>query len=124
MDQIDLRYILRYTAWSAPSAMSPNNLSTGLMLGVDIYDAVLVIRSQAALQSFFSHKATLGSDIGVVAGPFGVGAAMEAGKEKAPVFSYIRSRGMFAGVQLVGQVFVDRYGGWIEAWVHRRMGER
>lgn len=28
-------------AWSAPSSMSPNNLSAGLMFGVDIYDAVL-----------------------------------------------------------------------------------
>ncbi len=90
--------------------MSPNNLSTGLMLGIDIYDAVLVIRTQKALESFYSHKATLGTDIGIVAGPFGAGAAMEAGKEKAPVFSYVRSRGLYAGVQLVGQVFIDRFG--------------
>ncbi len=98
--------------------MSPNNLSTGLMIGVDIYDAVLIIRTQKALESFFSHKATLGTDIGVVAGPFGAGAAIEAGKEKAPVFSYVKSRGLFAGVQLVGQVFVDRYGKsscWVDA---------
>jgi len=95
--------------WSAPSSMSPNTLSTGLMLGIDIYDAVLVIRTPQALASFSTHKATLGTDVGVVAGPFGAGAAVEAGKEKAPVFSYVRSRGLYAGVQLVGQVFVDRF---------------
>ena len=34
---------------------------------------------------------------------------MEAGKEKAPVFSYVKSRGFYAGVEVVGQVFVERY---------------
>jgi lipid-binding SYLF domain-containing protein len=31
----------RFAGWSAPSAMSPNNLSVGFMLGVDVYDCVL-----------------------------------------------------------------------------------
>lgn len=79
------------------------------LLGVDVYDCVLVIRSQKALDSFRTHKATLGLEIGVAAGPYGSGAAVEAGLEKAPVFSYVRSRGMYAGVELVGQVFVERY---------------
>lgn len=63
--------------WSGPSCMSPNNLSTGFMLGIDIYDAILVIRTPEALESFGTHKATLGTDIGVAAGPFGAGAAAE-----------------------------------------------
>ena len=29
-------------SWSAPSATTPNNLSAGLMLGVDVYDCVLI----------------------------------------------------------------------------------
>lgn len=74
-----------------------------------MYDSVLVIRSQKALDSFATHKATLGAEIGVAAGPYGAGAAMEAGIEKAPVFSYVRSRGMYAGVEVVGQVFVERF---------------
>lgn len=32
-------------AWSAPSSISPNNLTVGLMLGMDVYDAVLVVRT-------------------------------------------------------------------------------
>ena len=74
-----------------------------------MYDCILVIRSQKALDSFSSHKVTLGAEIGVTAGPYGAGAAMEAGIEKAPVFSYVRSRGMYAGVEVVGQVFVSRF---------------
>ncbi len=91
----------------------PNNLSTGLMIGVDVYDCILVIRTQKALASFFSHNLTIGSDVGLTAGPFGAGAAMEMSKDKNPVFSYVRSRGLYAGVQLVGQVFVDRIGEWV-----------
>jgi hypothetical protein len=74
-----------------------------------VYDCVLVIRSQKALDSFATHKATLGTEIGVTAGPYGAGAAVEAGRERAPVFSYVRSRGMYAGVEVVGQVFVERF---------------
>ncbi|WVQ84975.1 hypothetical protein IAT38_007139 [Cryptococcus sp. DSM 104549] len=95
--------------WSGPASISPNNISTGFLLGVDVYDCVLVIRSQKALDSFATHKATLGAELGVAAGPFGAGAAVEAGKEKAPLFSYVRSRGLYAGVEVVGQVFVERF---------------
>lgn len=97
------------SGWSAPSSITPNNLSAGFLLGVDVYDCVLVIRSQEALDSFSSHKVTLGAEIGVAAGPYGAGAAVEAGKEKAPVFSYVKSRGFYAGVEVVGQVFVERF---------------
>ncbi|EIW70595.1 hypothetical protein TREMEDRAFT_14638, partial [Tremella mesenterica DSM 1558] len=96
-------------SWSAPASISPNNLSAGFLLGVDVYDCILVIRTQKALDSFATHKATLGAEIGVAAGPYGAGAAVEAGKETAPVFSYVRSRGMYAGVEVVGQVFVERF---------------
>ncbi|KAJ9094553.1 hypothetical protein QFC20_006868 [Naganishia adeliensis] len=96
-------------SWSGPSSTSPNNLSSGFLLGIDIYDAVLVIRSQKALESFFTHKATLGTDFAVVAGPLGIGATAEAGVERAPVFSYIRSRGFYAGISIMGQVFIERF---------------
>ncbi|WVQ94285.1 hypothetical protein IAU59_001364 [Kwoniella sp. CBS 9459] len=95
--------------WSAPASISPNNLSAGFLIGVDVYDCVLVIRTQEALDSFKTHKATIGAELGVAAGPYGAGAAVEAGMEKAPLFSYVKSRGVYAGVEIVGQVFVERF---------------
>jgi len=59
------------------SAVSLLSLTTGFMLGIDIYDAILVIRTQKALESFSTHKATLGTDIGIAVGPYGAGAAAE-----------------------------------------------
>ncbi|WVQ64440.1 uncharacterized protein L199_002606 [Kwoniella botswanensis] len=96
-------------SWSAPASISPNNLSAGFLIGVDVYDCVLVIRTQEALDSFKTHKVTLGAELAVAAGPYGAGAAVEAGKERAPLFSYVKSRGVYAGVEVVGQVFVERF---------------
>lgn len=75
-------------SWSAPSSISPNNLSVGAMIGVDIYDAVLIIRTEEALESFKAMKVTLGAELGVAAGPYGAGAAVEAGMDRSPVLSY------------------------------------
>lgn len=96
-------------SWSAPSSISPNNYAAGFVMGVDIFDAILVIRSQKALETFYGHKATLGTDIGVVAGPLGAGAVFETGKQMTPVFSYVKSRGLYAGISVLGQIFVERY---------------
>ena len=46
------------------------------------------------MKSFGTHKFTLGAETAVVAGPVGAGASMESGIDKAPIFSYIRSRGL------------------------------
>lgn len=79
------------------------------LIGIDVYDAVLVINSQKALDSFKTHKATLGGEIGIAAGPYGAGASVEAGMEKTPIWSYVKSKGMYAGIEVVGQVFVERF---------------
>ncbi|KDE02413.1 hypothetical protein MVLG_07026 [Microbotryum lychnidis-dioicae p1A1 Lamole] len=95
-------------SWSAPSSMSPNNLSFGLMLGVDIYDAVLILRTAEVLDAFMGHTVTLGAELGVAAGPYGAGAVAETGKSRVPILSYLRSRGMYAGVEAVAQIYVTR----------------
>ncbi|SCV74267.1 BQ2448_6699 [Microbotryum intermedium] len=109
-------------SWSAPSSVSPNNLSLGLMLGVDIYDAVLILRTQEVLEAFMGHTVTLGAELGVAAGPYGAGAVAETGKSRVPILSYIahapppsvhvlpavRNRGMYAGFEAVAQVYVTR----------------
>ncbi|BGP24599.1 hypothetical protein JCM10295v2_003517 [Rhodotorula toruloides] len=92
--------------WSAPSFISPNNLTVGFMAGLDLFDCILVLRTQEAVDSFASQaKVTIGSEIAVAAGPYGSGASVEVGKDRQPVLSYIRTRGLYAGVELVGQAF-------------------
>lgn len=74
-----------------------------------MYDAVLILRTDAAVASFSSHKVTVGAELGVAAGPYGAGASVESGRDQVPIFSYVKSKGMYAGIEIMGQVFVERY---------------
>ncbi|KAL8292748.1 hypothetical protein RQP46_001360 [Phenoliferia psychrophenolica] len=87
-------------------------LPDGFMVGIDIFDAVLIIRTEEALLSFTSRvKMALGTDFAVVAGPYGAGAALDLALKSplnAPILSYVKSRGLYAGIHLSGQIFVER----------------
>ncbi len=96
-------------SWSAPSSISPNNLAVGLLLGFDIFDVILVVNSDRAMETFKSHKVTLGAETAVAAGPFGAGISGEMGIDRSPVFSYVRSRGLYGGVEAMAQAFLHRF---------------
>ncbi|CCF53051.1 hypothetical protein NDA11_005601 [Ustilago hordei] len=96
-------------SWSAPSTISPNNLAVGLLLGFDIFDVILVVNTERAMETFKSHKVTLGAETAVAAGPFGTGISAEMGIDRSPVFSYVRSRGLYGGVEAMAQAFLHRF---------------
>jgi SH3 domain-containing YSC84-like protein 1 len=96
-------------SWSAPSAISPQSGAVGLLLGVDFLDVVLLINSEKTLETFKTHRVDLGAETGVTAGPYGTGYSAEASYDRAPVYSYVRNRGAYAGVELLGQVFLHRF---------------
>nr|CDI52783.1 conserved hypothetical protein [Melanopsichium pennsylvanicum 4] len=96
-------------SWSAPSAISPNNIAVGLLLGFDIFDVILIVNTEQAMESFKSHKVTLGAETAVAAGPFGTGISAEMGIDRIPVFSYVRSRGLYGGVEAMAQAFLHRF---------------
>lgn len=96
-------------SWSAPSCIAPATITGGLMLGVDIFEAVLVVNTDEALQTFYSHKITLGGQLAVTAGPYGAGALADAGTDRKPVLSYMRSRGAYIGAEAVASVYLCRF---------------
>ncbi|KAF4958049.1 hypothetical protein FGADI_2679 [Fusarium gaditjirri] len=144
-------------SWGPPSGIQVHSVGAGFMIGLDIYDCVCVINSREALNAFAKTRVALGSDLTVVAGPYGAGGAVEIGaamdgkkkKDKEhkdeeappkpprptednqglkpetdddkkkkrrslstgafkPVFSYVKSRGFYAGIQVDGTVVVER----------------
>ncbi|GAA5905766.1 hypothetical protein JCM5296_005731 [Sporobolomyces johnsonii] len=96
--------------WSAPSFISPNNATAGLMLGLDIYSSILVLRTQKALESFYSMaKVTIGTELAVAAGPYGSGASLETGIDRTPVLSYVKTRGFYAGIEVLANAFLARF---------------
>lgn len=97
-------------AWSPPSGIMMHTVSVGFLAGVDIYDCVIVINSQKALEAFESVRCTLGGEMSAVAGPAGVGGIVdtEVHKRQSPLFTYIKSRGLYAGLQLDGTIVIER----------------
>ncbi|KAF2189211.1 DUF500-domain-containing protein [Zopfia rhizophila CBS 207.26] len=96
--------------WSPPSGILLHTAGLGFLVGVDIYDCVVVINTQKALDAFSSVRCTLGGEISAVAGPVGVGGVLETEvhKRQAPVFTYLKSRGFYAGVQIDGTIIIER----------------
>ncbi|KAK3358321.1 hypothetical protein B0T24DRAFT_551276 [Lasiosphaeria ovina] len=66
-------------SWSPPSGIQVHSIGAGFVIGLDIYDCVVVINSREALEAFTSTRMSLGSDLAVTAGPWGAGGAMDWG---------------------------------------------
>ncbi|KAL8732270.1 MAG: hypothetical protein Q9166_002842 [cf. Caloplaca sp. 2 TL-2023] len=96
--------------WSPPSGIMLHTAGLGFLIGIDIYDCVVVINTEAAMEAFTRIRCTLGGEVSAVAGPVGAGAILETEvhKRQAPVWTYLKSRGFYAGVQVDGTVIIER----------------
>jgi SH3 domain-containing YSC84-like protein 1 len=151
-------------SWSPPSGIQVHTLGAGFLIGIDIYDCVCVINTREALDSFMKTRLSLGPELSVAIGPFGVGGRMDFAaptkqhgtavpeqsrehvQKAAPdkvliqdantltpakdalggrkrnerklsplrealnthVYSYVNSRGFYAGIQVDGTVITER----------------
>jgi lipid-binding SYLF domain-containing protein len=89
--------------WSNPVFVSIAGGSVGWQIGAESTDLVLVFKSRKSIDGIMKGKFTLGADAAIAAGP--VGRRAEAAtdeKLKAEIYSYSRTRGLFAGVSLEG----------------------
>jgi lipid-binding SYLF domain-containing protein len=77
--------------------------SVGWQVGATSTDVVLIFVTPRSVENFARGKFTLGADASVAAGPLGRQGEAAAGVN-AEVYSYSRSRGLFAGVALDGTV--------------------
>ncbi len=92
--------------WTSPTFIEITGGSVGWQIGVQRTDVVLVFKNREGVQNILAgRKFTLGADAGVAAGPVGRQAeAATDGQLRSEVYSYSRSRGLFAGVALEGSV--------------------
>jgi len=72
---------------------------------------ILIINSEEMLRSFRSHKFALGVESVVSSGPLGtaLNTAVDVKDKISPIYSYVNSHGFYAGLELTGQVFLDRF---------------
>lgn len=96
--------------WSPPSGIMLHTAGIGFLAGVDIYDCVVVINTYEALEGFKKVRCTLGGELSVSAGPVGAGGVLdsEVHKRQAPVWTYMKSKGLYAGVAVDGTIIIER----------------
>lgn len=89
--------------WSNPVFVTITGGSVGLQAGVQSIDLVLIFKSRETLEKIGKGSFTLGGDISATAGPVGRNSTASTDyKLEAEVYSYSRSKGLFAGISLSG----------------------
>jgi lipid-binding SYLF domain-containing protein len=90
-------------SWSNPVFVTITGGSVGLQAGVQSVDLVLIFKSSETLEKIGNGSFTLGGDISATAGPVGRNSTASTDyKLQAEVYSYSRSKGLFAGISLSG----------------------
>jgi lipid-binding SYLF domain-containing protein len=90
-------------SWSNPVFVTITGGSVGFQAGVQSVDLVLIFKSAETLNDIGKGSFTLGGDISVTAGPVGRNSTASTDyKMEAEVYSYSRSKGLFAGISLSG----------------------
>jgi lipid-binding SYLF domain-containing protein len=98
------------SSWTNPAFVTLTGGSLGWQIGAQSTDVILVFKTRKGVDGITSGKFTLGADASIAAGPVGRQTAIATDIQfQAEVFSYSRSRGIFAGVALEGAgVTMDR----------------
>ena len=89
--------------WSDPVFITLTGGSIGFQVGVQSIDLVLIFKSRETLEKIGKGSFTLGGDASITAGPVGRNSSASTDyKLEAEVYSYSRSKGLFAGISLSG----------------------
>ena len=89
--------------WSDPVFVTLTGGSVGFQAGVQSIDLVLVFTKGSVLTSLAKGEFTLGGSASVAAGPVGRSSSASTDtKFDAAVYSYSRSKGLFAGLTING----------------------
>src|SRR5690242_13763810 len=91
--------------WGTPLFIEIGGGSFGLQLGVEATDVVMVFTNHDGIAPLLKGKLKIGADATATAGP--VGRNAEAGTDillNSAIYSYSRSKGLFAGIALDGAV--------------------
>jgi lipid-binding SYLF domain-containing protein len=86
--------------WAGPVFYNMGGASVGFQAGAQMAEIVLMVMTENGLDAMLATKLQLGAGASVAAGPVGAGAEAAT----ADVYSFARSKGLFAGVSLDGAV--------------------
>jgi len=89
--------------WSNPVFITLTGGSIGFQIGVQSVDLVLVFKNKGVLTKVKNGDFTIGGDVSATAGPVGRNSSASTDHElEAEIYSYSRSKGLFAGISING----------------------
>ncbi|KAF4454536.1 hypothetical protein F53441_2965 [Fusarium austroafricanum] len=98
--------------WSPPSGIMLHTPTLSFIIGVDVYDCVLVVNNLAALESITKPRVTLGEDVGLTSGPL---VSLDSDESHIKwkdlgntVLTYLKARGQNQVVNLNGCILAER----------------
>ncbi|XP_054649873.1 SH3 domain-containing YSC84-like protein 1 [Dunckerocampus dactyliophorus] len=96
--------------WSAPSAIGIAGLGGGFEIGVEVSDLVIILNQRRAIDAFTKGgNLTLGGNCTVAVGPVGRNVEADVAlRNISAVYTYCKSRGLFAGISLEGSYLIER----------------
>jgi lipid-binding SYLF domain-containing protein len=94
--------------WSGPSFVGTGGAGWGPQIGAEITDFVFVLNTDEAVRAFSRDgNVTVGADASAAAGPVGRDAHVGV-TPTAAIYTYSRSKGLFAGASLEGAVIATQ----------------
>jgi len=110
--------------WSAPVFIQMTGASFGFQAGGQSTDLVLIGLNHRSMDDLLKDKVKLGGDVAVAAGPVGRNSqAATTELANAEFLTYSRSKGVFAGLDLTGDVVNENVKD-TEAYYGKEMGYR
>ncbi|KAK7706910.1 hypothetical protein SLS64_003621 [Diaporthe eres] len=99
-------------SWSAPTAIATGGAGFGGQIGFELTDFVFILNDASAVKTFAqAGSLTLGGNVSIAAGPVGRNAEAAGAaslRSVAGIFSYSKTKGLFAGVSLEGSAIIER----------------
>ncbi len=115
----------RKNHWTNPVFVTMAGGSLGWQIGAQSADIILVFKTRKSIDEITAGKVTLGADASVAVGPVGRQAAADTDTGfQAEIYSYSRTRGLFAGVSVQGAALEIDYDAIVGFYHNTRIGAR
>jgi lipid-binding SYLF domain-containing protein len=105
-------------SWNGPAFYTIGEVSFGLQAGGQSSEVVMLAMTDRGVNALLSPSVKLGADVGVAAGPVGVGASAATANISADILTFALSKGLYAGISLEGAVVAVR-NEWNEAYYNK-----
>ena len=103
--------------WSQPAFYTIGSLSLGIQFGGEKSEIIMMVFTQRGLDRLYASSFKFGGDASIAAGPVGGGAKADV---MTDFVSFVRSKGVFAGVSMEGAIVKANYD-WNQAYYGKKV---